>query len=170
MRHLTDEQIWDMMDGLATMPEKALLQTHLSACVACHARYRSLVAMNAQLSRLPLETPSITFTDTMVARWEAECQLAPVALQKQRSRTLPLVFSTILAIITIASLVLVYQHPSAIPAFPAMAGAMHATGKVLASKSVLNGMLLANAMLLLWLFNQRVLAPFFRSRMVTDRH
>ena len=106
----------------------------------------------------------------MVARWEAECQLAPVALQKQRSRTLPLVFSTILAIITIASLVLVYQYPAAMPAFPAMAKAMRATGKMLASKSVLNGMLLANALLLLWLFNQRILAPFFRSRMVVEQY
>ncbi len=170
MRHLTDEQIWDMMDGLTTMPEKTLYQTHLLACAACHARYQSLAAVNAQLSRLPLETPSLTFTDTTVARWEAECQLAPAALQQQRSRTLPLVFSAILAIITVASLVLVYRYPAAMPAFPAMAKAMNATGQLLASKSVLNGMLLANALLLLWLFNQRVLAPFFRSRMPTVRY
>jgi anti-sigma factor RsiW len=171
MRHLTDEELWEMIDGLASTPEKALRETHLSACPACHTRHQTLLTVNAQLSQLPLETPSAMFTHNIAAQWAAESQsaLAPVALQKKRSRTIPLVFSALLAFLSLIILVLAYQlahqYPSALPTVPGVAEALYASGKVLASKSVLNGLLLANALLLLWFFNQRVLAPFFKNRM-----
>lgn len=171
MRHLTDNELWDVIDGLASLPEKALRKTHLSDCPGCQARYQTLLTFNGQLSQLPLATPSAMFTDNLIARLEAEAQLQSAAPQKHRQpRTVPLVLSTLLAFMTIIILVLAYQYPSAVPAMPGVAEAIRTGGTVLASKSVLNGMLLANALLLLWLFNQRVLAPFFRNRMIAAEH
>ena len=182
MTHLTDEELWDMIDGLESASGKTFQVTHLSVCANCQARRQTLLAMHGQLSRLPLETPSLGFTDNIAAQWAAEAQFQSVtaalntaalntaALKKQRRPTAPLVFSALLAALTVVILTLIYQYPAAMPAMPGVAEAMHTGGKALASKSVLNAMLLANALLLLWLFNRWVLAPLFKSRMVPAGH
>lgn len=171
MRHLTEDELWDTIDGLASPSEKAWRETHLSACPGCQARYQTLLAMNAQLSQLPLETPSAMFTDHIVARWATEHQAAAVHVaQKQRKRTVPLVLSVLLAFVSASILALAYQYSSAMPTVPGLTETIYASGRVLASKMVLNGMLLANALLLLWFFNQRVLAPFFKNRTAAVWH
>lgn len=163
VQHLTDDQLMDLSDAFVTDDEKILYFNHLSVCEDCQARYQTFVAINEQLASMPLLQPSVVFTERVLDEWD-EIRLA-VPEAKKRVRLTPFVFLIFMGALVVISMVSlsVFSVPST---QIAPASSTIDTLKNIAGTDILGkALLVINAVLLLWLFNQRVLAPFFRHRM-----
>jgi len=165
MEHLTDNQLLDMIDNLTTADEKAAYQVHLSVCGDCMTRYRAFVTMGEQLAALPLMKPSVVFTEKVLEQWD-KVRLATV--KKKNARLTPFVFLGVVGIPVgiIAVLLAVFSTPA--PGLKSLTETVRIIGAISGNESLWTALLLGNILLLLWIINQRVLNPFFRSRMAVQ--
>ena len=75
MNHLTDEALFRLLDGEVSASERTDYQDHLAQCSACQALYTQLAVIDAQLSVLPLETPSVAFADRLLEKLQPSTPL-----------------------------------------------------------------------------------------------
>jgi hypothetical protein len=164
MEHLTEEQLWELVDSPAAAP--VALKAHANTCPLCSARLRECRDLNAQLAALPLEMPSVAFTDKVLEQWAVAQQPQTVPMRRKISRRVPFLFAATMGVLGLLAAFLVSSGAPAgtMPVRPLVETA-GAIGEVFADKTVLSGLLLVNALLLLWLFNQRVLNPLFQRRL-----
>jgi hypothetical protein len=69
MEHLTDEQLFDYVDGSCSAAEGQLYKTHLAGCADCRALYDEYRAVDAQLIAFALEPAPVQFTDKLMDTW-----------------------------------------------------------------------------------------------------
>ncbi|MEO6938653.1 MAG: hypothetical protein ABI444_00710 [Candidatus Kapaibacterium sp.] len=79
MMHLTEEQLFDFVEGTLPVSEQSPIAQHISECTACQARVTlSRSIKTALASQIPLE-PSIHFTHDLMRSILAEPSTAPNA-------------------------------------------------------------------------------------------
>lgn len=74
-----EEQLWDYIDGISTAEEKAVIDANLATDLKWKEIYQELLAVNAQLTALDFEEPSMSFTRNVMDKINLE--LRPVALK-----------------------------------------------------------------------------------------
>ena len=163
MEHLTDDQLLDFIDGFATATETQHYQIHLAGCEECQARYQTFAAINAQLATMPLLKPSVVFTERVLDQWD-EVRLA-TATQKKLTAKSPFVFLGVMGGILLACFLILYWAVTPSVQFLPTLNVAKTMSQLAGNELFWLGLISANALLLLWLFNQRILLPFFRQRM-----
>ena len=162
MEHLTEDQLWELIDSPASVP--VVLKTHAEQCPLCAARLRGCLDLHAQLSAMPLEMPSVVFTDKVLDQWTLARQAQAAPVRRKASRRGLFLFVALMAVLGIFAAILISGLPAGTVPNRLLIQTTDSVGEVFADKTVLNGLLLVNALLLLWLFNQRVLSPLFQRR------
>src|SRR5688572_4582650 len=71
MRHISDEEMFRLVDGECPLDEQTAFQTHIRECAACKALYTEIAALDTQLQQIILERPSDNFTDKLMEKWQA---------------------------------------------------------------------------------------------------
>ena len=157
MTPLTEEHIWEILDGEASSEmlvqhEAQLLtdETYRTAFVQCAQLHR-------QLLNLPLESPSMRFTENLMERLAPEKRTAP---KKDR---LPMIFMTIFSVLSgLLAIVLVYTG-----SMPSATGTGLATEGVIKSLSnplFIQGFMILNIVLVFAVLDKKVLKPYFDNR------
>ncbi len=177
MEHLTDEQLFDYIDGSCPAAEAQLYKTHLAGCTDCRALYDEYRAVDAQLAAFALEPAPVQFTDQLMDAW-ANAQPVPAAVTRRRSKTifwaLPVAACTLLFILFL-SLWFAGQLPATSlekalvldPKLPNLLLDESGLVSFFQQEWLLNGFLLVNAVLGLLLFDKLVLKPFFEKKRQT---
>ena len=169
MNHLTDEELFRLLDGEVSTEERTGYQLHLAQCPACNTLYKELTAIDSQLSALPLETPTVTFTDRLLEK----LQPSPTLLSYRGLNNLNFLFLAIglVVLVTAVSLLLVGQI-----SLPAIGGAGKSVGtpvdltllrSFFQSPLLKTLLLVVNGILVLLLVDKLVLQPFFSKRQPT---
>jgi anti-sigma factor RsiW len=174
MEHLTDEQLFDYIDGSCPAAEEQLYKAHLAGCADCRALYDEYRAVDAQLAALALEPAPVQFTDKLMVAWKS-AQPVQVPVAYRRSKTifwaLPVAACALLFILFF-SLWFAGQLPASAQenafaldaALPGISLGVSSLSSFFQQEWLLNGFLLVNAVLGLLLFDKLVLKPFFEKK------
>ena len=157
MTPLTEEHIWEVLDGEA--PPEMLVQHE--AQLLTDETYRTAFVQCAQLHRqllsLPLESPSMRFTENLMERLAPERRVAP---KKDR---LPAIFMTIFSILGVLLAILLVS----------VGNTASATGEGLTTEGVVKmlsnplfvqGFMILNIVLIFTVLDKKVLKPYFDNR------
>ena len=174
MEHLTDEQLFDYIDGSCSAVEGQSYKVHLDSCADCQALYDEYRAVDAQLVALALEPAPVHFTDRLMDTWASVQPVqAPAVYRRSKSVfwALP-VAACALLFIAFFSLWFTGQLPAFVQddAFslndnlPGVSLGINGLANFFQQEWLLNGFLLINAVLGLLLFDKLVLKPFFEKK------
>ena len=158
MAALTEEHIWNILDGEAS-PE--MLVQH-EAQLLTDADYRTAFVQCEQLHRqllsLPLESPSMRFTENLLERLTPERQIAP---KKDR---LPVIFLSIFSIISVFSLVLMFLMGNQTTPTPENSTTTEGVIAFLSNPIFVQTFVLLNIVLFFAVLDKKVLTPYFDNR------
>jgi predicted anti-sigma-YlaC factor YlaD len=174
MNHLSDEQLFDLVDGACAAEDQLLYKTHLAQCPYCRALYEEYCAVDAQVSAMVLERAPDGFTEKLMGAWESGEQ-TQVTWAYRQSKTIFL--AAAMAACTLLALALYYltvtrQIPvevqntasSVTNQMPGLSLNMGLLTDVFQQQWLLNGFMLLNGLLALVLFDKMVLKPFFEKK------
>lgn len=163
MKHPTDEELFRLIDDQATPKERTAYRTHLDQCPACQRLHRELTATERWMVASPLETPSADFTNHLIEKLQPGGTF--LSYRSPNSLRFLLGATGLTLMVLIASLWLAGQIR-----LPAPAGGNGGTALLdfffllLQNPLVTNVLLVINGILVLLVFDQRVLQPFFHRR------
>lgn len=164
---LTDEQIFDILDGNADA-EVMQKHTHLLAGSVVYQQYfNELATIHSDLAEMPLEKPSAHFTDNILAALPAEKPVLVFAKKKAWSKKwIFAFFGIILSVLLMAILTAIFYEPSAqvtvVPSnqvFELFNGFMTSYFTQIA--------ILLNLIVILVIFDRKILKPYFNHRKIT---
>jgi predicted anti-sigma-YlaC factor YlaD len=170
MRHISDEEIFRLVDGECTAEEQTVFQTHMGECGACKALFTEISALDTQLQQIILERPSDNFTEALMEKWQAAPVFdQPFLYNRSYSRILApiaFVFSLVLIFISGFSNLRWFKNQFS-PTKPDTNVAYDLTSlqSLVQNDLLLTVFLVVNAMLLLLVVDKTVLQPYFRKRM-----
>lgn len=164
---LTDEQIFDILDGCADA-ETLLQHAHLLAdSVVYQQHFNELAAIHVDLAAMPLEKPSADFTAKVLAALPAE---KPVfALVKKRTWSTKFMygfFGTMIGVLIATIVTAIIYQPSAETTIEQPGQIFELFNGFMTSYFTQIAILL-NLMVLLVLFDRKVLRPYFNQRRIT---
>ena len=160
MNQLQEEKIWEVLDGNA---DNSTLKQH-TKWLKTNADYRltfeQCERLHKNLLALPLESPSLRFTQNIMDTIMPQLKTAPVTDRR------PLIF---LAVVAILSAILIALFPSSSAPIAATNGldlSVNTEGVVSAMSSPMLFLtfILLNVILLLIILDRRVLRPYFEKR------
>jgi anti-sigma factor RsiW len=161
MKHLTDEELFQLIDGEVSAEGKEAYQAHLVACEACQSLYKELNAISAYLSEAPLDMPSANFTNQLLDKWALSA--APLTYRKINNLNFLLLAIGLTLFTIVGSLWLAGQV-----SFPAIIGNSAVAPVDLTYMSsffqqpwIETLLLVVNGILALLLLDKLVLQPFF---------
>ena len=93
MADLTEEHIWEILDGEACSEIRAQHEAQLSADDNYRTTFVQYEKLHHQLLKLPLESPSMRFNENLMERLAPERRTAP------KADRLPLIFGAIFTIV-----------------------------------------------------------------------
>lgn len=171
---LTDEQIFDIIDGCAN---QELLLNHASL-LENSSEYKTyfeeLESLHLELSTLSIEKPSAQFTENVLSKLNFEFENAAVPLIKRKSWSNQLIYifigiiASVLAILTIGLLSDVQLNPSTtkVPYMSIINDCLSSLILFL-KNDFLRIAIIINLIVLLMIFDKKVLKPFFINRKIT---
>lgn len=74
MNHITEEQLWDLADGLIAEPLASELVQIIAQTPVLKQKYDEIKAINSSLASMQLEAPSANFTANVMAQFRAELE------------------------------------------------------------------------------------------------
>ncbi|MDZ7881205.1 MAG: hypothetical protein U5L45_26295 [Saprospiraceae bacterium] len=157
MTPLTEEHIWDILDGEASPDMCAQHEAQLLADASYRTTFVQCEQLHRQLLNLPLESPSMRFTENLMERLAPE---KPTATKRDR---LPVIFLTVFMGLSglLASLLFSKANFSA------------STEKELNTEGVITTLsnplfvqifVLLNIVLMLAVIDRKILRPYFDNR------
>jgi hypothetical protein len=160
MKMLTDEQIFDILDGCATKEILTQHQTLLSESVEYKAYFEELEAVHFDLVALPIEKPSAQFTENLLAN------IAYVPVKKKSwSSHLTWMFLTLMSVffvVTISLTLFYFSNSNTAIEIPRV---NHLD--VINSFSTdifVKTLVLVNLIVLLAIFDKKILKPYFLNK------
>lgn len=155
--NITDEEIFDILDGIAS---EELLQRHerlLQEDEEYQLLFKEYAATHALLEDLPMEKTAVNFTDKLIDQWEL-AQESEVVL-KPKSH-LHLYF--LVAMCTL--IVLVIALSSGMPSVQSVKVPLDFSvfTNMIHQKELINFLLMANALLAVFILDKKVFKPYFR--------
>jgi predicted anti-sigma-YlaC factor YlaD len=166
MRHICDEEMFRLVDGVCTAEEQTVFQTHIQQCAACKALYTEISALDTQLQQIILERPSDNFTDKLMEKWQAAPAFDQPFLYSRILAPLAFIFGLILVLLSGSSNVGWFKNqfssgkPDANVAYD-----LTTLQSLLQNELLLTIFMVANAVLVLLIVDKTLLQPYFRKRM-----
>ncbi len=164
---LTDDQIFDILDGNA---DAEALQKHahlLANSVVYQQYFNELAAIHKDLTDMPLEKPSPAFTANVLAGLPAE--MPAVVLIKKRAWSTKFmygIFGTMIIVLLMAIGVAIFYQPSSETTVEQPDQIFELFNGFMTSYFTQIAILL-NLMVLLALFDRKVLRPYFKQRNIS---
>ena len=160
MKMLTDEQIFDILDGCAT---KEILSHHrnlLSVSAEYKTYFEDLEAINLDLLALPIETPSTQFTEILLANID----YAPLK-NKSWSSQLTWIFLTIMSVFFVGTISLALFYFSNLNSAIEIPKVNNLNViNTFSTEILVKVLILVNLIVLLAIFDKKVLKPFFLNK------
>ncbi|MDI9881443.1 hypothetical protein [Flectobacillus longus] len=155
--NITDEEIFDILDGIAS---EELLQRHerlLQEDEEYQLLFKEYAATHALLEDLPMEKTAVNFTDKLIDQWELAQE--PEVVLKPKSH-LHLYFLAVMC----ALIVLVVALSSGMPSVQSVKVPLDFSvlTNMIHQKELINFMLIANALLAVFILDKKVFKPYFR--------
>ena len=160
MKMLTDEQIFDILDGCAT---KEILSQHrnlLSVSAEYKTYFEDLEAINLDLLALPIETPSTQFTEILLANID----YAPLK-NKSWSSQLTWIILAIMSVFfvgTISLALFYFSNSNSAIEIPKVNNLN--VINTFSTEILVKVLILVNLIVLLAIFDKKVLKPFFLNK------
>ena len=160
MKMLTDEQIFDILDGCAT---KEILTQHrnlLSVSAEYKTYFEDLEAIHLDLLTLPIEKPSTQFTENLLVN----CAFAPLK-NKSWSSQLTWIFLTIMSVFfvgTISLALFYFSNSNSAIEIPKVNNLN--VINTFSTEILVKVLILVNLIVLLAIFDKKVLKPFFLNK------
>ena len=160
MKMLTDEQIFDILDGCTT---KEILTQHrnlLSVSAEYKTYFEDLEAINLDLLALPIEKPSVQFTEILLANID----YAPLK-NKSWSSQLTWIFLTIMSVFfvgTISLALFYFSNSNSAIEIPKVNNLN--VINTFSTEILVKVLILVNLIVLLAIFDKKVLKPFFLNK------
>ncbi len=159
---MTEEQIWDILDGNALPEVQKEHAQLLKTDAAYRAHFASFATLHDQLCHLDLDAPSMRFEQNLMER------LKPEVKTKRSKDRLPLFFLTAMSVL--AAIVMGLMPKSSAPTpktnFPLLESLNTEEVTAWFSNPILfYGFMLTNAVLLFVILDKKVFKPFFEKRM-----
>lgn len=164
---LTDEQIFDILDGCA---DAEALQQHtylLVNSLEYQQYFKELESIHIDLTTMPLEKPSAYFTENVLAAFPAEKPVVVFIKKKAWGGKLTYIFcGTMVAILLTAITVAIFQQPSSEMVVEQPTIISKELNSFM-SKYFTNILILLNLIVMLVVFDRKVLRPYFQQRRIT---
>lgn len=164
---LTDEQIFDILDGCADA-EVLQQHTHLLASSVVYLQYfNELAAIHSDLADMPLEKPSADFAANVLAAIPAE--KPAFALVKKRTWSTKFMygfFGTMVAVFLTTIVVAIIYQPSSETTIKLPTQVVGFFNGFMTSYFIQIA-ILVNLMVLLVVFDRKILRPYFKQRSIT---
>jgi hypothetical protein len=161
MAPLTEEHIWDILDG-ETSPEMLVQhEAQLLADTSYRTTFVQCEQLHRQLLNLPLESPSMRFTENLMERLVPEKRIVP------QTDRLPLIFLTVFTVLSALLAGLIFSKGT----FTAAAEKGVNTEGVISALSnplFIQTFGLLNIVLLLAVLDKKVLRPYFDNKAKLD--
>lgn len=160
MKMLTDEQIFDILDGCAT---KEILTQHrnlLSVSAEYKTYFEDLEAIHLDLLTLPIEKPSTQFTENLLVN----CAFAPLK-NKSWSSQLTWIILAIMSVFfvgTISLALFYFSNSNSAIEIPKVNNLK--VINTFSTEILVKGLVLVNLIVLLAIFDKKVLKPFFLNK------
>lgn len=164
---LTDEQIFDILDGQAS---KEILQAHKDLMLnsLTYQRYfKELEAMHFDLADMPLEHTSSNFTENVLASIVQEKSVSVIVKRKAWAGKLLFVFFGIMISLFIVTIISLLSYSSPVEMIQIRPNLIPKGFKDFLTQDFTKVAVLANLIILLVLFDKRVLRPYFKHRRIT---
>ena len=159
---MTEEQIWDILDGNALPEVQKEHAQLLKMDDAYRAHFDSYATLHDQLCNLDLDAPSMRFEQNLMER------LQPVVKTQRKTDRLPLFFLAAMSVLAAIVMALLPKSstPAAQPVLPAI-DAISTEGVIswLSNPTFFYGFILLNLILLFVVLDKKVFKPFFEKRM-----
>ncbi len=157
MKKISEEEMWEVIDGLAT-PD--IMQQHEKLMLESpeyKAEFQKYAFMDEQLLKLDLEVPSMRFTENVLDN--------VLLLKKATPRTdrTPLFFMLFMG--TLSVLVVWMFLPTAPPSTPALTVNTEGVTSILSNPMWAYGFLIFNIILFFVILDKKVLKPYFDKRL-----
>jgi hypothetical protein len=155
MTPLTEEHIWDILDGEASSDMRAQHEAQLLVDESYRTTFVQCEQLHRQLLNLPLESPSMRFTENLMERLAPERRILP------KTDRLPLIFLTIFTVLSGLLAVLIFSNgnistPKALPT--------EGVVSMLSNPLFIQTFVILNIVLLLAVVDRKVLRPYFDSK------
>jgi hypothetical protein len=164
---LTDEQIFDILDGRA---DAETLQQHtplLANSLAYQQYFKELEAIHIDLAAMPLEHTSAHFTENVLAAIPVEKPILVLIKKKAWSSKLIYIFiGTLAAILLTTIIIVVFYQPSSETIVEQPNIIFEELSSFMAQHFTKVGILL-NLIVMLVIFDRKVLRPYFQQRRIT---
>ena len=158
MKQLSEEQMWEVIDGLATpdimqQHEKLMLQSP-----EYKAEFQKYAFMDEQLLKLDLEVPSMRFTENVLDN--------VLSLKKATPRTdrTPLFFMLLMGALSML-VVWMFLPTASAPTTPAIMVNTEGVTSILSNPMWAYGFLIFNIILFFVILDKKVLKPYFDKRL-----
>ena len=155
MTLLTEEHIWDILDGEASSDMRAQHEAQLLADASYRTTFVQCEQLHRQLLNLPLESPSMRFTENLIERLAPERRLIP------KTDRLPLIFLTVFTVLSGLLAGLIFSNgdlstPKGLPT--------EGVVSILSNPLFVQTFVLLNIVLLLAVLDRKVLRPYFDAK------
>jgi hypothetical protein len=157
MTPLTEEHIWEILDGEASTEMRTQHEAQLSADESYRTTFVQCEQLHRQLLQLPLELPSMRFTTNLMER------LAPEQQRVRKTDRLPLIFFTIFSILSGFFAILVFSTNKNATT-PQQGLTTDGVISYLSNPLFMQSFMLLNMLLFFIVLDKKVLKPYFENR------
>jgi uncharacterized membrane protein YhdT len=156
---LTDTQIFDILDGIATA-EMQQQHSHLLAnSPEYKANFQEIEALHLDLVEIPMEQTSPQFTENVLTR----IVYAPVKKKSWSSKLTHILFG-VMASVLVTVIVFAFFNLSTTTAIDAPTNHWFEMATTFLTDTFVKTAILANLIVLLVIFDRKVLKPYFNHR------
>jgi flagellar basal body-associated protein FliL len=162
MKMLTDEQIFDILDGFATKEIMAQHHNLLSKSAEYKTYFEDLEAIHLNLLALPIEKPSVQFTENILAN------IAYAQVKKNSwSSQLTWIFFTIMLVFFVGTISLALFYFSNSNSFIEIPKVKNmGVINTFHIEILVKVLILGNLIVLLAIFDKKILKPYFLNKKI----
>ncbi len=151
MKYLSDEQIFDILDGFAEVEIQQKHRDLLQNSIEYRQYFDEIQALHLQLSDLTIEQPSAEFTKNVIGQ---------VAFKKANNWSLKWILGLGISMIGLIIMIIAFSFNTTLPS------EYQFITNLFLNQYFLNIILLVNGISLLLLFDKKILKPYFERRVV----
>ena len=158
MKKISEEEMWEVIDGLAT-PD--IMQQHEKLMLESpeyKAEFQKYAFMDEQLLKLDLEVPSMRFTENVLDNVLSIKKATP------RADKTPLIFMILMGALSVLVMWMFFSVTTA-PATPTITVNTEGVTSILSNPMWAYGFLIFNIILFFVILDKKVLKPYFDKRL-----
>jgi hypothetical protein len=157
MTVLTEEHIWDILDGEASPEMRIQHEAQLLTDEAYRTTFVQCTQLHKQLLNLPLESPSMRFNENLMERLAPERRTAP------KNDRFALIFLAIFSLFSCIVGALIFSKTNQAPS-DAKSSTLENLIGLLSNPVFIQVFMLLNIVLFLAVMDKKVLKPYFENR------